>query len=106
MGAATKRAAKLSSLEESFKKEVEVADWSMLKSHFERGVLVSVSQTLDLIEVAVAVAEDSVEVVKEWMRKGDLKNTTVEEAEVWAAKPHEKMAEFLIVQPYVLIQPI
>lgn len=94
------------SLIDKFKEEVEVASWSMLEPHYERGALIVVSSEIDLFEVAIAVAEDNTAVVKDWLSKGDVRNASAEDKENWSVAPAEKIVEFLIVQPYVLVQLI
>lgn len=96
----------MESLKDKLTKEIDVADWSMLEEHFERGAMITVSSDLDLIDAAVAVAEDKVELVKEWLREGALVNTSHEDAGSWKKQPHQKIVEFVIVQPYVLVQKI
>jgi hypothetical protein len=56
--------------------------------------------------VGVNVANDEVEIIKDYLSNEQLRKPSDEEVKNWEEKPHEKMAQFLIVQPYVLIKKI
>jgi len=91
---------------EKMKQEIDIADWSMLEPHCHTGALICVSKGLDIIEVAVAVAKDDVNQVKRWLDEALLSRPNKGEISQWRKQPHEKIAEFIIVQPYVLMQLI
>ncbi|MCT4642937.1 MAG: DUF2288 domain-containing protein [Bacteriovoracaceae bacterium] len=91
---------------EEFNGEVEQADWSMLKDHHKRGALFEVSLNLNLAEVANAFAKDYSSIVKLWLDDGDLVKVDDDRATKFAQDEFKKIANFLIVQPYVLIQMI
>ncbi|MCP4915158.1 MAG: DUF2288 domain-containing protein [Oligoflexia bacterium] len=94
-------------LYEDLEKQLEQADWGMLKEHHKREALYVVDDdSLDLVKVAVAIAEDDVTFVKDVLGNKKLRKPTDDETEQWDKEPNVKMANFLIVQPYVLIKKL
>lgn len=87
-----------------FKSEVEQADWAALKDHNKRGALFIIDKNLKLEEVANAFARDFSSVVKIWLDSKELQIVDDKMAEDFAKNEFEKLANFLIVQPYVLMQ--
>jgi hypothetical protein len=93
-------------LKEKLAEEIDTCDWSLLDPHFKRGAVFIVDESLNLAEVGVNVANDEVEIIKDYLSNEQLRKPSDEEVKNWEEKPHEKMAQFLIVQPYVLIKKI
>jgi hypothetical protein len=83
--------------------EMHRVDWKPLGPHAKRGGLVLVDSGLDLLEVAVAVAEDDSEQVQRWMEAGQLGKPSEAQIEAWQEEAGERFA-VAIVQPYVLAQ--
>ena len=83
-------------------RQVLRVDWRPLRPHAERGALILVDSSLDLVDVALAVAQDDAPRVRKWMEARQLQNPTVEQVEAWADEREEKFTA-LIVQPYVLV---
>ena len=83
---------------------VDEAEWPWLKPHFLRGAVVLVSDKLDLLQVADRVVADDKTLMKKWLDQ--LWVTLPSEAQIreWEASPGKTFL-FVIVQPYVLIQP-
>lgn len=90
-------------LKEKFKTEIESADWSMLSQHNQRGALFVVKD-IELVDAACALAKDDTISVKLWLDNGNLAKPTQELIENWEKTPNQELADFLIVQPYVLIK--
>ena len=88
------------SLHDKFNAELSVASWSALAPHAERGGLFWVDRQLDLVEVAVSFALDDARSVQAWHEAQLLLPA--------ALKPPQDFAafHFLIVQPFVLAQPL
>jgi len=84
-------------LKKQLNEDLDVATWDMLEQHLKRGALVEVHESLDLIEVGVAVAQDRAELIKDWMDKGLVKNVGKEMGK-------DLQFKFLILTPYVLVQ--
>ena len=83
--------------------EVHRVDWKPLAPHARRGALVFVDTALDLVEVAVALAEDDSARVRRWMQAHQLVKPTGDQIERWQDETEERFT-IVIVQPYVLAQ--
>lgn len=91
-------------LHKKLREELGVASWRMLQPHHKRGALLLLASDLDMVEVAVAIAQDQVPAIQAWLSSGHLGRPSAEHITLWdqaGASFH-----FLIVQPYVLISPI
>jgi len=84
-------------LKKQLNKDLDVATWDMLEQHLKRGALVEVHESLDLLNVGMAVAQDQFELIKDWMDKGYIKNVT-------EGMGKDLQFKFLILSPYVLVQ--
>ena len=89
-----------------FVNEIEQADWSMLKDHYKRDALFLVDQSLDLCDVAVALAMDKKHFVEHWLSEKLIIRPSEDQAKDWEEKKFEKFTNFLIIQPYVIAQII
>ena len=83
--------------------EIHRVDWKPLAPHARRGGLILVDARLDLLEVAVAVAEDDSQQVKGWMCAQQLSRPTTSQTEAWRQEKGEHF-RVVIVQPFVLAQ--
>ena len=90
------------SLTEKLKNEIGTADWPLLKPHTERGVLLTINPQLDLLEVAVQVAEDRTEQIRLWLDDGKITRPTSAQLKEW--EMGETIFTCIIVHPFVLIQ--
>lgn len=91
-------------LREKLKTEIDQTDWNALKIHHENGAVFIVDDKLELIDVGVAIAMDKLDFVKIWLDNDQLKRPTEEQVEQFNQNEYEKLADFLIIQPYVLIK--
>ena len=78
--------------------------WSEMVRHFARGVVVKVAPGMDLVGVAVAMAQDRVDEIEDWSRAGQIQRAGDDDALYW----HEQNSEFwaVVVAPWVLVQEI
>lgn len=83
-------------------KQTATIKWSEIQSFHAKGQAIRVASDLDLIEVAVAFAEDQVECVKGWMEAGTVAMVTDAEADGWAAE--DAVVWAVVVAPWVLVQ--
>lgn len=83
--------------------EVHRVDWKPLAAHAKRGALVLVDSRLDLVDVALAVAQDDSERVQQWMKARQLLKPTQAQIAIWLEETEERFT-VVIVQPYVLAQ--
>ncbi|ALP54712.1 hypothetical protein Tel_03060 [Candidatus Tenderia electrophaga] len=78
--------------------------WPELERHFARGVVIRVDPALDLIDVAVAVAEDDKAKVEAWMQAGRVAHPSMEDARAWVERQPDFWA--VVVAPWVLVQDV
>ncbi len=77
----------------------EVSD---LEAHLKRNVLFEVSGSLDLLQVALALAEDAAHLVQPWIEKEQLRRVAPAQLEAW--KQEKSCLKSAIVAPWVLVQ--
>jgi len=94
----------LEDLREKLQTEIEQADWDMLASHHKAGVVFFIAKDIDLLDAAIAVARDDKENVAAWLKSGHMKKPTDDEAKEYDKNPYEKIARFVIIQPFVIAQ--
>jgi hypothetical protein len=91
----------MSTLEDRLRSEVQQTYWDALAIHAERGGLIMVSPQLDLIEAALAVAEDRTPDIETFLSAGLIHKLT--ESQIAALDAEENpQFNFVIVQPFVL----
>ena len=84
--------------------ETSQISWDELQRFFAGGWLIYVSDTSNLLDVAVAFSLDDKEKVSKWLTIGDVAKVTDEQAKQW----HDENKSFwsTVVKPWVLIQPM
>ncbi|MCD6186912.1 MAG: DUF2288 domain-containing protein [Desulfuromusa sp.] len=95
----------MSGMVESFKRDLAEVNWRELKIHLQRDSIIIVAAELDLIEVAVAVADDDKTRVEIWIAENQLAKPTAEHLERWQQESGNRF-QMLIVQPFILVQEI
>ena len=81
--------------------EIERVSWRPLVPHHDKGHLWLLAGDLELIEVALAVANDELAHVSGWIQSGQLRRPEAQEVDAWTADPIAQHFEFVIVQPFV-----
>lgn len=76
--------------------------WPELARFHAQGKVLVVSLTLDLVDVAAAIAEDRAEAIKQWMDEGAVLSVGDDQAADWQAQGAEVWA--VVVAPWVLVQ--
>lgn len=94
------------SLKEELHAQKQFASWDMLRVNHEQNALILVDQSLDLIDVAFCVATDDAKSMKKWLDEILITRATKEQIAKWEIKPLQDIGEFIIIQPYVLLQLI
>lgn len=84
--------------------ETARAAWSELQPFFARGQTVAVADDLDLVEVAVAFAEDRVELIGQWRAEARVDAVRDDQARAWIEADQCMWA--VVVKPWVLVQPV
>ncbi len=95
----------MSEMIESFKRDLAEVNWRELKIHLQRDAIIVVALGLDLVEVAVAVADDDKNSVEAWLAAEELWKPTEKQLETWE-QDEDRSFRMLIVQPFILIQDI
>ncbi|MBU1424610.1 MAG: DUF2288 domain-containing protein [Gammaproteobacteria bacterium] len=78
--------------------------WEELQRFFASGKAIFVSDTLDLIDVAIQISRDNKDQTVKWMEAGLVTPVTDAQALAW----HEADAQVwaVVVRPYVLVQSV
>lgn len=95
----------MSALRESLQRDLAEVHWRDLRVHLQRDAIILVSPELDLIKVAVAVAEDDSRQVESWIAAGQVGKPTREQLEDWE-QLLDKTFRMLIAQPFILVQEV
>lgn len=78
--------------------------WRELQRHFARGAVIVVTRELDLIDVAVAFAQDNSVQTKAWIVSGQVAHATDADARRWQER--NSMFWSLVIAPWVLVQEL
>jgi hypothetical protein len=82
--------------------ETAKVSWTEMQRHHARGVVVRVDGALDLVGVALAMAQDDGAAVSRWMQTGQLAKVSDEQAGDWLARDPALWS--VVVAPWVLVQ--
>ena len=82
--------------------ETAIITWQELQPFFAKGNLLWIDASLDLVEVAEAVAEDDRPKVTAWLASGQVERISAEHAEDWQRRDPHLWA--VVVAPWVLVQ--
>jgi hypothetical protein len=77
-------------------------NWQELEVHFARGVVIRVASDRDLVEVAVAFANDDKPAVEHWITAGQVEHMGMETASDWSGRDPDLWA--VVVAPWVVVQ--
>ena len=91
-------------LKAKLNQETAKANWKELQPFFARGQTVYVAPELDLIEVALAFAEDQADTLSLWRDKGQVDKVTDAQAGQWFEA--DQALWTVVVMPWVLVQPV
>ncbi|MGE5648856.1 DUF2288 domain-containing protein [Noviherbaspirillum sp. UKPF54] len=76
--------------------------WKELQRFFAAGTVIAVGTGLDLVEVAMSIANDDKDAVARWMGEGRLGKVSDEQAGAWL---DADMALWtVVVKPWILVQ--
>jgi hypothetical protein len=73
-----------------------------LQRYFAAGRLVWVTDALDLIEVALQLAEDNAGQFEQWMAAGEIDGVSDAQAALWLSQ--EQLLWAVVADPWVLVQ--
>lgn len=95
----------MSEIVKSFERDLAEVSWRELKIHLKRDAIIVVAVELDLIDVAIAVADDEKTLVEAWVAKNQLGKPTEDQLKQWEEGSDNRF-KMLIVQPFILVQDI
>jgi len=76
--------------------------WKELERFFASGSLISINPELDLVEVAVSIANDDKPLVAQWLAEGRVAKVSDEQALAW--NETELVLWTVVVKPWILVQ--
>ena len=82
--------------------ETAQMSWKDLERFFASGALIFVGHELDLVDVAVQIANDNKQTIEQWLRLGSIAKVTDDQALAW----HEADISLwtVVVKPWILVQ--
>ena len=89
---------------EKLEKYSGAVEWSYLRAHFQKDVLLYVDPSLQLKQVGEVLASDDKAQVEHWLKTGDLLKPGAPHAEYWESSKISFTA--MVVSPFILIQPV
>lgn len=90
-------------LRAELEKSLGPAEWSLIRKQMAKDTVIVVSPALELIEVALAVAKNDEDRVKEWIGSGAVTKPDLDMLSSWEKTP-ERTFLCVVVHPFVLIQ--
>jgi hypothetical protein len=91
-------------IKEELKKFHHEIDFKGLVPYFAQGIL-RIVEDIDLFDAGVAIAQDQVQTIKNWMDSNQLRELTTKEVELWNEDCSLRF-EFIIVQPFVICKKL
>lgn len=76
--------------------------WSELQRYFATGAVIYVSDSLDLIEVAMRISQDDKTAVEQWMQTRQLGKMSDDQAREWLEM--DALVWSVVVNPWILVQ--
>jgi len=89
-------------LRERLNAETGVLSWEELTPHFARGVVLRVSEKVDLIDAAEVIIRDDKATVETWIANDDIRRATDDDARSWVQR--EPTFWCVVSAPWVLVQ--
>ena len=78
--------------------------WTELQRFFAQGSVIWLDDTLDLIEVAHAIADDDSQAIKAWMEDRNLAQVSDDQAQYWLEQ--DIWLWSVVIRPLILVQNI
>ena len=90
-------------VKQQLNEELANVEWNTLIPHAKRDAIIVVDETLDLVEVGVAIARDDSVSVQSWISQQLIHKPSTHELATWNTEPGKRFTT-LIVQPFVIVQ--
>ncbi|MES2935036.1 MAG: DUF2288 domain-containing protein [Pseudomonadota bacterium] len=91
-------------LRDKLNRETSRIAWTELQRFFANGSVVSVSESLDLIDVGIQISNDNKGMLARWMELGLVAKASDEQAQHWLEADAVLWA--MVVSPWILVQPV
>lgn len=78
--------------------------WREIQRHFARGLVLKVSSTLDLIDVASKFIADDKATIEQWLTNGQIAKASDDDAKLWSTTEMNLWA--VVTAPWVLVQEV
>ncbi len=91
------------SLRTELEKSLGPAEWSLIRKQMPKDTIIVVAPSLELIEVALAVAKNEESRVKAWIESGEITKPDLAMLSSWE-KTQDRTFLCVVVHPFVLIQ--
>jgi len=85
--------------------EVQAVDATALLPHHRRSALFILAPEVDLVDTAAAMASDDASVLAKLIEDGAITRPSLGQLADWCVDSEQRF-QFVIVQPYVLAQPL
>lgn len=82
--------------------ELGSISWTELVRHFARGVVINVSQTLDILDIAQCLARDEAAQFQAWVDEDLVRRASDDDARDWTSREPEFLC--VVVAPWVIVQ--
>lgn len=82
--------------------ETSRMQWTELLRFFAAGTVIAVSDDLDLVDVAMRIANDDKNAVQQWMTEGRVGKVSDAQASVWLDA--DATLWTVVVKPWILVQ--
>jgi len=83
--------------------ETAQLQWAELDRYFAAGMVIAVSEELDLVDVAASIANDDKDTVMQWMAEKKLSKVSDAQAKAWMERDASLWT--VVVKPWILVQP-
>ena len=93
------------SIQEQLSKDVANINWQDLLPHAKRDAIIVVAESLNLLDVAIAIAEDNTVSVQQWINNKSISKPSSEQLTDWNQEMQKQFVT-VIVQPFVIIQEV
>ncbi len=90
-------------IKERLSQDVASIPWKDLLPHAKRDAVIVVSETLNLLDVGAAIAQDNTAAVSTWIANKSIAKPSSQQLTDWNGDL-EKQFTTLILQPFVIVQ--
>lgn len=82
--------------------ETAVIEWDELAKHFAMGVVLKVSESVNLVDAAASMVLDDKKQIEKWLDSGELAKAVDDDARDWHAR--KPLLWCVVAAPWVMVQ--